>query len=85
MTEKTLEAFGGGVGSDEHAALLALGYKGMTKEIAENIITERKQDPHLWPLAEEQKARAFLAALSTKPVVVSKRQKPARQRTVLRS
>jgi len=85
MTGATLAAFGGGVGSEPHQALLSLGYGGMTKEIAEQIIAERKQDPHLWPLAEEQKARAFLAALSTKPTVVSKRQTPARQRTIMRA
>lgn len=85
MTGATLAAFGGGVGSEPHQALLSLGYGGMTKEIAEQIIAERKQDHHLWPLAEEQKARAFLAALSTKPTVVSKRQTPARQRTIMRA
>ena len=85
MTSATLTAFGGGVGSPQHEALLGLGYGGMTKETAKQIIAERSKDPHLWPLAEEQKARAFLAALSTKPVVMSKRQTPARQRTIMRA
>ena len=53
-------------GSPGHESLLSGGYGGMTRATAEQIIAERKKDPHTWPWAEYQKALAFLEALNVK-------------------
>jgi hypothetical protein len=57
--------------SAELENMLQAGYPGMTKEVAEGIINERKVNPLSYPYEEELKAKAFLAALSTAPVAVS--------------
>jgi len=61
-------------GSKEHAQLISIGYDGMTVEDAKRIIKERDERPELWPWEEYQKARAYLAAVSATPIVVSTRQ-----------
>ena len=58
------------LGSKELEALLAAGY-GMDRKKAERIIKERAENPLLWPYAELEKAEAFMAALTTKPKVIS--------------
>lgn len=45
----------------EMEVLLAAGY-GMDKKKAELIVKERKENPHVWPYEEYEKAVAFLAA-----------------------
>jgi len=59
-------------GSKEHEALLHAGY-GMDKAKAQTIIKERKADSASWPYTMLEKAEAFMAALTTKPTVISTR------------
>jgi hypothetical protein len=59
-------------GSPELEALLGTGYN-MTREEAEKIIAEREKNPTAWSLDDVKKARAFLAALNTSPIAVSKK------------
>ena len=60
--------------STELEALLASGYGGMTRRKAETIIAERKTNPASWPYEQYEAAEAFLAALKSKPSVISKRE-----------
>ena len=60
--------------STELEALLASGYGGMTRRKAETIIAERKTNPAMWPYEQYEAAEAFLAALKSKPSVISKRE-----------
>jgi hypothetical protein len=57
-------------GSAEHKTLIESGY-GMTAEQAETIIKERKADPRSWPYEKLEQAQSMLAAIKTKPRVVS--------------
>ena len=57
----------------EMEAFLGIGYSGMTVKDAKDIIEARKKDSAAYPFEMEQKARAFLAAYSTGPTVVSTR------------
>lgn len=52
--------------SEELEALLAVGY-GMDRRKAETIIKERKENPALWPYEMQEKAEAFMAALTIRP------------------
>ena len=61
------------VGSPELSSLLQAGYPDMTEEKAEAIIKERKEKPESWPYAMFERAEAFLKALNTKPVAISKK------------
>jgi len=60
------------VGSPELEAYLGAVYH-LTAKSAQQRIDERKENPALWPLAEVEKAEAFLEALNTAPVAVSTR------------
>jgi hypothetical protein len=57
-------------GSAQHESMLSIGYN-LTVDEAKTIISDWEKDHKSWPLEEVRKARAFLAALSTKPVAVS--------------
>lgn len=58
-------------GSPQLESLLSSGYAGMTREMAETIIKERRENPNLWSYERYEQAKAFLAALAAKPEVVS--------------
>ncbi len=72
VAEKKLQKFE--PGSEELEAFLGSAY-GMDKEQAEVILTAYKANPLSVTPQERKNARAFLAALKTKPIVISK--KPA--------
>lgn len=57
------------VGTPEHERLVEAGY-GMTREKAETIIRERKENPASWPYDLFEKAQAFLAQLKAQPVPI---------------
>jgi len=57
-------------GSEALKSLIVSAY-GMDFEQAETILKERPENPALWPYEEYQKAKAMMAALHTKPQVVS--------------
>lgn len=57
-------------GTPEMEAYLAVGYPGMTVEVAETIISERKQNPASWPLERVELAKAYLAAYRGSPVAI---------------
>lgn len=65
-------------GSKRHERILSPAYGGLTREVAEQIIEERKKDPHLWPYEKYAQAVKFLSALDTPPGVTSN--KPAWKR-----
>lgn len=65
-------------GSKRHERILSPAYGGLTREVAEQIIEERKKDPHLWPYDRYDQAVKFLHALDTEPGVTS--DKPAWKR-----
>lgn len=67
------------LGSKEHEALLATGYR-FDKAEAQKIIKERDADPRVWPFEMYQKAKAFLEALNIKKVLPSSTRKPWRTR-----
>ena len=58
-------------GTPEMEALLQTGYPDMSVEKAKTIIKERREHPELWPYEVMERAEAFLAAYTAKPVVVS--------------
>ena len=60
-------------GTPEMEALLQAGYPDMSVEKAKRIIEERQKRPELWPYAMLERAEAFLAAYSAKPIAVSTR------------
>jgi len=58
----------------EMEAFLGVGYQGMTVEKAEAILEAAKKNPSAFLLNQEsEKARAFLEAYHTAPIVVAKR------------
>jgi hypothetical protein len=58
-------------GTPEMEYFLQVGYPGMTVARANQIIEERKKDPHLWPLERVDQAEAFLAAYHGKSRPIS--------------
>lgn len=54
-------------GSKRHERILSPAYGGLTREVAEQIIAERKKDPQLWPYDKYDQAVKFLRALDTEP------------------
>jgi hypothetical protein len=71
-------------GSPEHEAMLSGGYGGMTREKAETIIRERKENPATHPYDRMELAEAFLAALGAKPVVIATNDGWRRDRQTIR-
>lgn len=59
-------------GSPEHALLLRSGYR-LTAAEAEMMVKQRESNPVSIPWQQYQDAKAMLAALATKPEVVSDR------------
>lgn len=68
-------------GSEDHESLLAGAY-GMTRKEAEQIISERDENPLTHPYEVYRDAKAMLAALNAKPVPISKERGWKRDRTV---
>lgn len=60
-------------GTPEIQALIGSGYDGLTEKEAKAILAARKEDPHSFPYEMQKKAEAFLAAVNTRAVVISKR------------
>lgn len=61
------------IDSPEMELRLQAGYPGMTREFAQSIIDLWEKDPKQtkWPFDKVQEAKAFLAALTTKPSVIA--------------
>jgi len=59
-------------GTPQAEALLAAGY-GMTIEEAQQIIDERKLDPHLWPMEDYKRAKAMIEGYTASPQVIATR------------
>jgi len=57
-------------GSQEMEMLLSVGYPGMSRQKAEAIIRERKENPALWPYSKIEEAEAYLAALDATPIAI---------------
>ena len=69
-------------GSKEMEAYLSTGY-GFDKEGAQVILDAYKTNPLSVPYEQVERARGFMAALTTKPIAVS--EKPGWKRTRSRS